>query len=240
MAWQQTANLETGDLTEFDSTSGVTAAAAAAKNGSYGLSFAITNTATRYGRFGNPVGETIGSFETWFNPNGITMATGDAFYITLPYDSGGNWFANVVLNKSAGSLQLIGEVYPDLGGTTSTSAVNITDAWHKVGVSCQAATSAGANDGWLKLYIDGVLSASLTGADTDTRTYDNVYFCTYGPDAGTSGTVYMDDCRWSDIEESGLAYTSFTPRSTFFFSLAGLAIPAATLVGLYKAGAVAL
>jgi len=58
--------------------------------------------------------------------------------------------------------------------------------WH-------AATGVGAINGSLTFWIDGILQASLTGVDNDTRRIDRVRLgALTGIDNGTRGTYYFD------------------------------------------------
>ena len=63
---------------------------------------------------------------------------------------------------------------------------------------CFMASSApGADDGYMYLYIDGVLQEAITGIDNDTTNVDTVYMGAYSSiAAGTYGIIYMDDCQW--------------------------------------------
>ena len=57
----------------------------------------------------------------------------------------------------------------------------------------RAATTAGANNGGLTLWIDGVQQADLTGVDNDTRRIDQVRLgAASGVDTGTRGTYFFD------------------------------------------------
>jgi hypothetical protein len=57
----------------------------------------------------------------------------------------------------------------------------------------RASTAAGANNGGLTFWIDGVQQANLTGVDNDTRRIDRVRLgAVSGLDSGTLGTDYFD------------------------------------------------
>ena len=70
---------------------------------------------------------------------------------------------------------------------------NLTDAGHLLETDWQAATSAGANNGVLTLWIDGTQKQTITNLDNDTRMVDYVRWGgVNGIDSGTRGTYYMD------------------------------------------------
>ena len=56
-----------------------------------------------------------------------------------------------------------------------------------------AATLDVANDGYLSLYIDGVLKRTRSNIDNDTRRIDQAHLGPWaGIDSGTSGILYFD------------------------------------------------
>jgi hypothetical protein len=69
----------------------------------------------------------------------------------------------------------------------------ITDSPHFIEMDWRAATSAGANNGGLTLWIDGIQQADLTSVDNDTRRIDRVRLgAIAGIDTRTRGTYYFD------------------------------------------------
>jgi hypothetical protein len=81
-------------------------------------------------------------------------------------------------------------------GTTWTSSnwFTISNAPHYLEVDWVAATSAGANNGYLTLWTDGTQRANLTGIANDTRRIDRVRLGPVaGIDSGTRGTYYLDE-----------------------------------------------
>ena len=79
------------------------------------------------------------------------------------------------------------------GTWTNTGWFSISDAPHFVEIGWQAATAAGANNGYLTLWIDGTQRANLTGVNNNTRRIDRVRLGPVsGVDSGTRGTYYFD------------------------------------------------
>jgi hypothetical protein len=94
---------------------------------------------------------------------------------------------------SNGQYQVRFGLINDGGAWRYTSWFTISDAAHPIEIDWAAATSAGANNGFLTLWIDGTQKASLTGTDNDTKRIDRVFL---GPrsgiDTGTRGTYFLD------------------------------------------------
>ena len=81
----------------------------------------------------------------------------------------------------------------DAKGWISTSWILLSDAPHALELDWRAATAAGANNGGLTFWIDGVQQADLTGVDNDTRRIDQVRLgAASGVDNGTRGTYFFD------------------------------------------------
>ena len=127
-----------------------------------------------------------------------------------------------------------------------------------------------AEDTWYFIYVDHDATADLAGISVNAGTLDTAAWSSgvqaktgdfaIGRLGSYSGSLYADggadsvgywSRRLTGAERTelynggaGVAYADIagggTTRAAMFFSLAGLAIPAATLAGLYKAGAVAL
>jgi hypothetical protein len=94
--------------------------------------------------------------------------------------------------RSAGSYQIRAFVGNDTSGE-ATAWFTISDAPHSIDFDWEAATAAGANNGFFSLWIDGTAAASLTGLDNDTLRIEQVRLGPYvGIDGGTLGTEYFD------------------------------------------------
>lgn len=55
----------------------------------------------------------------------------------------------------------------------------IADTLHSIEIDWQAATAAGANNGYITLWVDGILLQTLSNIDNDTRRVDEARL---GPD----------------------------------------------------------
>jgi len=95
--------------------------------------------------------------------------------------------------NSSGNYQVRAALINDGSTWTNSGWLTISDAPHVIEFDWQAATGAGANNGGLSLWIDGVQQASLGGVDNDTRRVDRVRLgAVAGLDTGTSGTYFFD------------------------------------------------
>ena len=82
-----------------------------------------------------------------------------------------------------------------------------------VEVEWQTASAAGANDGYVKFWINDVLVDTLSGLDTDARNVTKaVIGAAAGVDAGTAGTVFWDGFELNVVQypQSVLKLTVYT------------------------------
>ena len=81
----------------------------------------------------------------------------------------------------------------------------------KTEVADGVSSGAGANNGSLKLSIDGQLKQTLSGNDNDTRQVDYIRLgAVAGIDSNTRGTLYLDDFRSWDSTAAVQAQLSVT------------------------------
>jgi hypothetical protein len=147
----------------------------------------------------------------YFDPNTITMASGNQHYLVLAYNSAGTATMFVELRNSSGSYQIRAAQLLDSGSWRNTSWFTISDAPHYIEVDWRAATAVGANNGLIALWIDGVARANLTGSDADTRRIDTVRLgAVSGIDTGTRGTYYFDAFESRRSGAIGAASTQVT------------------------------
>lgn len=190
---------EVGDLSEYTSTvtdSGdLSVTGAAALVGNYGLSALIDDTNGIFGEI-EYTQITSGEYRWRFyvDPNGLTMAGGDAFYLCRITKQETSGRADVNL-KYSGGYNINARVREDDGTYRVTADYVITDDVHYIECLVQYASGPTGNDGILTLWIDGVQKESITDVDLDGRSQPDEAFL--GPhsniDAGTSGTLYLDD-----------------------------------------------
>ncbi|MDD5086457.1 MAG: hypothetical protein PHV16_01765 [Candidatus Nanoarchaeia archaeon] len=191
---------ESGDLSAWSSNvndGGDLSASADAKiHGSYGLSCFIDDDTDIYVEDTTPSSETRYRVRFYFDPNGIAMDDGDIFVIATTYSSEWTDAFRVHLYK-VGSDYTIGcdDATDAQDFSKVTSSYTITDEPHYIEVDWKASTGDGNNDGYLELYIDGVLKETLSDIDSDTLNINRIRL---GQAAslwmpGTSGTIHFDD-----------------------------------------------
>jgi uncharacterized protein YjiK len=161
--------------------------AGAALEGNYGLQASFTNTANMLVRNDSPTAETRYRARFYFNPNSISMATGDNITLLQALEAGGKIVLSIQFNRSSTDYQLRARFL----GSGSTVLVNtpyfsISNAVHTVEVDW-------GNDGHLTFWIDGVQQADLTGINNSIYTIETVRLGAPNMSiTGTSGSFYID------------------------------------------------
>jgi chitodextrinase len=165
---------------------------AAALNGSYGVQAVINDNNSIYMTDNTPNAEPRYRVRFYFDPNSIVMADRDAHYLLYGY-TGAIPVLRVELRSSKGYYQLRAAARNDSNGWTNSSWTNISDALHFIELDWQAASIAGASDGSLTFWIDGVQVANLSSIANGTRRIDSAQIGAVAEiDAGTRGTYYFD------------------------------------------------
>jgi hypothetical protein len=182
-AWSSAA-MDGGDLSVNTS---------AALTGSQGLRAVINNTTSIYVTDDTPNAEARYRVRFYFDPNSITMSNGNAHYIFDGYAGTSTDVLRIEFRRSSGLYQLQAALRNDKSTWSSSNWITINDAPHFIELDWRASTAAGANNGGLTFWIDGIQQANLTGVDNDTRRIDRVRLgAVSGLDAGTLGTYYFD------------------------------------------------
>jgi hypothetical protein len=142
----------------------------------------------------SPNAETRYRVRFYFDPNSIPMAVGDAHFLFQGFSGGGTiQVLQLELRFQAAGYELRALLMNDAKGWSSTSWIPLSDAPHALELDWRASTAAGANNGGLTFWIDGVQQADLTGVDNDTRRIDRVRLgAVSGVDNGTRGTYFFD------------------------------------------------
>ena len=167
--------------------------AAAALVGNNGLLAVLNDNNSIYLSDDNPNAERRYRARFYFDPNSITMADGDTHTIFNGYMDISTLVFRVEFRRFSSNYQLRAGLVNDGTVWTNTAWLNISDAPHSIEADWRAATSAGANDGFLKLWIDGTQPAGQSGVDNDTRQIDHVRLgAVEGIDTDTRGTYYFD------------------------------------------------
>jgi len=199
---------EIGDLTEYTSTvtdgGDLSVAAAAALAGTvYGLNVLIDDTTAIYG-IKSGLNDTSGKLRARFyiDPNTLTMATDDQFIVWRAQNTSTASLAKVDLYRSAAPAYRIQvTIFNDAGAGTASSFYTITDEPHYIEIYLQRAATSISSDGSLQLWIDGVSKQTISGIDNYDRfpNFDIIHLGAIANlDAGTSGTLYLDQLVVND------------------------------------------
>ncbi len=162
--------------------------------GTYGMAISLFGDTTgSYGQLSGPSADTVMTVQFDFDINSLTMGTDEIFTIM---NSAGEFQVRV---QWTGSVYQIFSVINTDTGTTTGSKTTLSDAPVTVTVAWAAATSAGANNGYMNTYVDDALISSIIGVNNDTLSSDLIRFgAAAGTDSGTTGTIFFDDMVWSD------------------------------------------
>ncbi len=156
-----------------------------------------------------PTDETDYQARFLFNPNSLTMTSGDDHDIFQALDDTVVAF-QVQLKENGASYDIRLQVNDDNPSPQTTSWETISDDVNEIVVEWWADTDGGADsggdDGSARLWIDGELKGTLTDIDNDTHQVDKTRLgAPGGIDAGTFGPMYFDNyASWTEAE--GMVY----------------------------------
>jgi hypothetical protein len=172
------------------------AAPGAGLSGGQGLQAIVDDTAALYVQDNGPTNENRYRARFRFDPNGFDPGEVAAHLRARVFiafqEAPTQRLATVVLRRMNGQYALSVRVRRDDGTRASTPFVNVTDAPHTVEIDWRRATAAGASDGALDVWIDGVAQGTLTGLDNDLGQVDFTRLGALSVKSGAAGTLYFD------------------------------------------------
>ena len=188
---------ESGDLSVWPASStdagDLIVSPSAALAGSQGLQVVIDDNNVLYVADDTPNAESHYRARFYFDPNSISMASGNAHYIFTGVFGSTVGAVRLNFRYSSGSYQLSAVLMNDSSNLVNTSWFTVSDMPHVIELEWQAASSAGANNGSLKLWLDGAQVAELINIDNDSHRIDLIVLGPYsGIDTGTRGTYFFD------------------------------------------------
>jgi len=128
----------------------------------------------------------------YLDPNSLQMSS-TALVIFYGYTGSSTQVLRVELRYSGGSFQARAGLRSDSTTWTYVPWSNINDASHYLELDWRAATAAGANNGGLTFWIDGVQTGIVSGVDNDRRRIDLVNLGVLaGIETATRGILYFD------------------------------------------------
>jgi RHS repeat-associated protein len=165
----------------------------AALTGSYGMQAVIDDNEWLLVRDQTPNGEMHYHARFYFDPNGLSMASGDGFKILMGDMDTSTEVWKVHFRKAQGSYRLDAYVKRDNGTWGTPITTQVTDEVHGVEVEWRASSGAGQDDGLLRLWLDGTQIGQVLSVDNDTYVVDGVRMGVLTPPANTtSGTLCFD------------------------------------------------
>ena len=185
---------ESGDLSAWSQAVSyhLSVTTTAAYTGTYGMQALISDNSSIYVTDWGPFEEKHYRARFYFDPNSITMGNNNNHYIFVGYDRSDIMIFRIEFEYSSGNYRLRSTVKED-SIYRYIGITNIDDNPHAIEIEWQAATAAGANDGVIKLWVDGVQKLSNQALDNDTTQVDYVRLgAVFGVDTGTRGTYYFD------------------------------------------------
>lgn len=166
---------------------------AAKLSGAWGMQTLLDDTKSIYVTDDRPNAEARYRTRFSFDPNSITMGANEAYYLFYGYSGSSTIVLRVEFCRCNNTYQLRAALVNDKTTWSNSAWFTISDTPHVIELDWQAATAAGANNGSLTFWLDGVQQAQLTGIDSDTRRIDRVRLgAVAGMDKGTRGTTYFD------------------------------------------------
>lgn len=198
------------DTSEFTSTSGtVTADAAAAMAATAkGLKVVVTGAVAAYGQKDLAEDKPLLHGRVYHDRNSTAIGCN---FVRIA-NSAGDFVASLYFDDSGtGSIECL--AYDDASGEHNSAGFVVSDAPHWIEWEWKASTAPGANNGYIKFWVDkntGAADMSITDLDNDTLKGRSIRYGAITA-ISDSGTFYMDEMVVND--DGGLigVYTPFPP-----------------------------
>ncbi|GAB1472094.1 hypothetical protein MASR2M66_29720 [Chloroflexota bacterium] len=178
---------------------------AAAAIGSNGMQALIDDTTSIWVKDQIPTPQSHYSIRFYFDPNSVNVPNDSSMYIVTADADPNGWAFCLELDRIGDGYALDPCVMDDANVWHSGSGVYITDGWQAIEMEWQAASASGANDGYLKLWVNDVLVETLMNLDTDTLPITDVTIgAASDVPANTTGTIFFDGFVSNQGEHIGL------------------------------------
>lgn len=182
--WSSTSTLDGGDLS---------VSTTAALAGTRGMRVLIDDQVALYVTDDTPNAEARYRARFTFDPNTLLLPNGLAHSIFYGYQGTNTVVLRLEFRRYNGVYQLRGAVRDDGSTWKAGTWYNLSDAPHTLELEWRAATTAGANNGSLALWLDGVQKGTVASVDNDTRRIDRIRLGAVAElDAGTQGSYFFD------------------------------------------------
>jgi hypothetical protein len=212
-------DFEEGNFDDYDGTytdgGYMSVAAGAAYAGNYGQKNEVHGTETaQYGFKSTGGNQTRVRNRFYFNCENFTLQTWAVDTIWSMYGYGGVLQCRISLQNNDGSYDLISRCRDDAATEldAQSSPTGLHTGWHYIEVDWKASSSVGANDGFMRVWVDNTLYSDITGVDNDTRYITSIIVGFYGgPNTDDTGYLYYDEIAANTDGTPIGAYTSTGP-----------------------------
>ena len=167
----------------------------AAHDGDNGLEITFDDANVAYGTMDlDAVDQTSGVISLWLDKNDVAIDDGAQVFFASTHDGGGTARWALLLINDGGTYKIRANYPRDGLGSANGGTVELTAGYHNI--KAMFVRSTGADDGWMRVYIDDVLEIESTGHDNDTRDWDYLRAgMTFTSSAGFGGSYYMDTIK---------------------------------------------
>lgn len=168
--------------------------AQAALVGTRGLQATLDDNTTLFVTDDSPAGESSYRARFYFDPNTIAMNHLDTHQILMAYQGTTSPVLRLYFQKFDAIYKVRVSAKKDNNTWANSRWFNLADKPQPIEIYWKAATTPGAQNGLLRMWIDGVLKANKTLIDNASLRIDRVRLgAVAGIDPGTRGIYYFDD-----------------------------------------------
>jgi hypothetical protein len=167
------------------------------------VNVAVPSAAASYVQSSHPSAEPAYRARFYVNLRSLAMGEGDEFDLFDAYDgtdpapplTNGSPAFRLVVRRVSGVNRLSAYARLNSGNESQiASTVALANGWREIEVNWSKATAAGAGNGQLGLWVDGVARSGLTGLNNDLEVVNYVRWGSVnGVAVSTSGTLRLDD-----------------------------------------------
>ena len=225
---------ESGDFSVWSSVytgdGDLTVSPDAALVGSFGMHALINDNFALYVQDDNPIAEDHYQTSFYFDPNSIPMGQGDILAIFFAYADPATVVIRFELRYFNGVYQVRPRMVTDSGTWASGPWIALADTPQRFQLDWQGASAPAANNGSLVFWIDGVLRASISGVDNDTRRIDYIRMGSVAAAMPTTrGVLFFD--QFQSWRAGGAVPPTRTPTLTATSTSTSTQTPTPTQTG---------
>jgi hypothetical protein len=157
-----------------------------------GMQAVINSTTSIYVVDSSPATEIAYHARFYFSPNHVSIPKRKVQDLFIGRSSAGASLFRLQLQLNSGKYQLRGVVLTNNGKTLTTSWYNINDTANVIELAWQAASSSRSSDGFISLWLDGILLETRSGVANGSYHLEEIWLGPQAIPSGTSGIEYFD------------------------------------------------